>query len=39
MNKKISLFVADDHPLFLKGLVDGLNNYNYNVIDTPEIVP
>lgn len=36
MNKKISLFVADDHPLFLKGLVDELKNYNYNVIDTAE---
>ncbi|MGK0255094.1 MAG: two-component system nitrate/nitrite response regulator NarL, partial [Mariniflexile sp.] len=36
MNKKISLFVADDHPLFLKGLVDELKDYNYDVIDTAE---
>jgi two-component system nitrate/nitrite response regulator NarL len=36
MNKKISLFVADDHPLLLKGLVDELKDYNYNVVDTAE---
>jgi two-component system nitrate/nitrite response regulator NarL len=36
MNKKISLFVADDHPLLLKGLVDELKDYNYDVIDTAE---
>jgi two-component system nitrate/nitrite response regulator NarL len=32
----ISLFVADDHPLLLKGLVDQLKAYNYNVIATAE---
>lgn len=34
MNSKISIFVADDHPLLLKGLVDQLKEYNYNVIET-----
>ena len=36
MISEISLFVADDHPLLLKGLVDQLKEYNYNVIDTAE---
>jgi two-component system nitrate/nitrite response regulator NarL len=36
MNINISLFVADDHPLLLKGLVDELKDYNYNVVDTAE---
>jgi len=36
MNSKISIFVADDHPLLLKGLVDQLKEYNYNVIETAD---
>ncbi|MFT4848325.1 MAG: two-component system nitrate/nitrite response regulator NarL [Sediminicola sp.] len=36
MIENISLFVADDHPLLLKGLVDQLKEYNYKVIDTAE---
>lgn len=28
----ISIVVADDHPMLLKGLVDELNDYNYNVV-------
>jgi two-component system nitrate/nitrite response regulator NarL len=34
--QKISIFVADDHPLLLKGLVDQLKEYNYSVIDTAD---
>jgi len=29
---KISLLVADDHPILLKGLVDELETFNYNVV-------
>ncbi|RED42124.1 LuxR family two component transcriptional regulator [Winogradskyella eximia] len=36
MIDSITLFVADDHPLLLKGLVDQLKEYNYNVIGTAE---
>ena len=36
MNSKISLVVADDHPLLLKGLVDQLHDYTYNVIGVAE---
>lgn len=36
MINDISLFVADDHPLLLKGLVDQLKEYNYNVVATAE---
>ncbi|WP_055442807.1 response regulator [Lacinutrix himadriensis] len=36
MNSSISIFVADDHPLLLKGLVDQLKDYNYNIIATAE---
>ena len=36
MISEISLFVADDHPLLLKGLVDQLKEYNYNVVATAE---
>ena len=36
MINNISLFVADDHPLLLKGLVDQLKEYKYNVIATAE---
>ncbi|MFT4781361.1 MAG: two-component system nitrate/nitrite response regulator NarL [Pseudohongiellaceae bacterium] len=36
MNDTITLVVADDHPLLLKGLVDQLKDYNYNVIATAE---
>ena len=36
MISDISIFVADDHPLLLKGLVDQLKDYNYNVIATAE---
>lgn len=32
MINKITLVVADDHPLLLKGLVDQLKEYNYNII-------
>jgi len=32
MSKKNTILVADDHPILLKGLVDELNNYNYNVV-------
>ncbi len=28
----ISIVAADDHPMLLKGLVDELHNYNYNVV-------
>jgi DNA-binding NarL/FixJ family response regulator len=34
MNQQISLIVADDHPMLLKGLVDELTNYNYKVLAT-----
>lgn len=36
MISDISLVVADDHPLLLKGLVDQLKEYNYNVVATAE---
>jgi two-component system nitrate/nitrite response regulator NarL len=36
MISNISLFVADDHPLLLKGLVDQLKEYNYNIVATAE---
>ena len=36
MISQISLFVADDHPLLLKGLVDQLKEYHYNVVATAE---
>lgn len=32
MNTNISLLVADDHPMLLKGLTDELENYNYKVV-------
>ncbi|WP_104736403.1 response regulator [Hanstruepera ponticola] len=32
MSDKISLLVADDHPILLKGLVDELETFNYNVV-------
>lgn len=32
MNSKISLVVADDHPILLKGLVEELLAYNYNIL-------
>lgn len=34
MKKEITLLVADDHPMLLKGLVDELENYNYEVVAT-----
>lgn len=34
MSNNITLFVADDHPMLLKGLVDELKVYNYDVIGT-----
>lgn len=34
MNNEITLLVADDHPMLLKGLVDELKNHNYNVVET-----
>ena len=34
MNKAISIFVADDHPMLLKGLVVELKEYNYEVVGT-----
>jgi len=36
MISNITLFVADDHPLLLKGLVDQLKDYNYNIVATAE---
>ncbi|MFT4830715.1 MAG: two-component system nitrate/nitrite response regulator NarL [Psychroserpens sp.] len=36
MNKNITLVVADDHPMLLKGLVDELNEYNYTIVATAE---
>lgn len=33
MNEKINILVADDHPILLKGLIDELLSYNYNVLD------
>ncbi|WP_406682775.1 response regulator transcription factor [Seonamhaeicola sp. MEBiC1930] len=32
MHKDISIVAADDHPMLLKGLVEELYNYNYNVV-------
>lgn len=34
MNRKISLIVADDHPLLLKGLVEELIEYGYHVLES-----
>jgi len=34
MNTEITLLVADDHPMLLKGLVEELNTFNYNVVAT-----
>lgn len=36
MNNDATIFVADDHPMLLKGLVDQLKYYNYNVVGTAE---
>jgi len=36
MTNKLTLVVADDHPLLLKGLVDQLKAYNYNLIASAE---
>lgn len=36
MLNKITVFVADDHPMLLKGLVHELNEYNYSVVATAE---
>jgi len=33
MNNKINILVADDHPLLLKGLMDELRSFNYNILD------
>lgn len=33
MNNNISIIIADDHPLILKGLRVELNNFGFNVID------
>ncbi|MFI1770445.1 response regulator [Thalassobellus citreus] len=33
---EISVLVADDHPMLLKGLVDELKSFNYNVISSVE---
>ncbi len=33
MNHNISIIVADDHPLLLKGLVDELNEQGFNVLE------
>ena len=32
--KDISIVVADDHPLLLKGLVDQLQEHQFNVVET-----
>lgn len=34
MNRHITLIVADDHPMLLKGLLDQLVLYNYTILDT-----
>ena len=34
MSKPITVFVADDHPMLLRGLVDELKEYNYEVVGT-----
>ncbi|WP_158978629.1 response regulator transcription factor [Cellulophaga sp. L1A9] len=34
MTNAITVIVADDHPLLLKGLVDELKTYNYNILAT-----
>ena len=34
MTNDITLFVADDHPMLLKGLVEELKAYNYTIIGT-----
>lgn len=34
MSTNITLFVADDHPMLLKGLVDELKAFNYKVVGT-----
>jgi DNA-binding NarL/FixJ family response regulator len=34
MNHNVSILVADDHPILLKGLTDELVNLGYNVIDS-----
>ena len=34
MTDGITIFVADDHPMLLKGLVDELKAYNYTIIGT-----
>lgn len=36
MRKNISVFVADDHPMLLKGLVDELTAHTYSVVGTAE---
>ena len=36
MSNGITILVADDHPLLLKGLVDELEEYNYTVIATAD---
>jgi two-component system nitrate/nitrite response regulator NarL len=36
MRKDITIFVADDHPMLLKGLVDELEAYSYNIVGTAE---
>ncbi|NER17675.1 response regulator [Spongiivirga citrea] len=36
MSNGITIFVADDHPMLLKGLVDELKEFNYNVVGKAE---
>lgn len=36
MTSEETVLVAEDHPLLLKGLVDELKSYNYNVVATAE---
>ncbi|AIZ42939.1 response regulator transcription factor [Cellulophaga baltica] len=36
MTNAITLVVADDHPLLLKGLIDELKAYNYSILATAE---
>lgn len=36
MRKDITIFVADDHPMLLKGLVDELEACSYNVVGSAE---
>jgi two-component system nitrate/nitrite response regulator NarL len=36
MNPNLSILVADDHPILLKGLIEELKGFNYNVVGGAE---